>query len=201
VSDGSPERRTLVLVAGRAGTGKTEFAKLIARELRWPVLDKDTLTRPLLESLNGLRTGNPHDRESSVYLQELRHLEYESLMDAALEILENGSSVVATAPFLREVTSSEWIEDIRFEADVRSADCVVVWIESDVESMRSRLTSRNAARDSWKLEHWADYLKQLEQTPEPVTPFVTVENSIGAPISLAAQTQELVRRIAGPSDG
>lgn len=42
---------TLLLIGGYAGCGKTELAGALARAMRWALLDKDTLTRPLLEAL------------------------------------------------------------------------------------------------------------------------------------------------------
>jgi predicted kinase len=41
--------RTLVMMAGLPGTGKTTIALVLGRRLRWPVCDKDTLKSPLLD--------------------------------------------------------------------------------------------------------------------------------------------------------
>lgn len=42
---------TLAVVAGYAGSGKSEAGKLLASATGWAVLDKDTISRPMTESL------------------------------------------------------------------------------------------------------------------------------------------------------
>ena len=72
---------TLVVVAGHAGSGKTELAKILACRTRWALLDKDTLTRPLVEAHAALLCGDPDDRHTATYLQTIRPLEYRILLD------------------------------------------------------------------------------------------------------------------------
>jgi dephospho-CoA kinase len=40
----------MVVVAGYPGSGKTECGKFISSKTGWPLLDKDTLTRPLVDN-------------------------------------------------------------------------------------------------------------------------------------------------------
>lgn len=54
----------LIIVAGHAGSGKTEFSGRISQQLSLPLLDKDTLTRAFVEVLANSLTGDPQDRQS-----------------------------------------------------------------------------------------------------------------------------------------
>ncbi|MET0415024.1 MAG: hypothetical protein ABW022_03255 [Actinoplanes sp.] len=40
----------VVLIGGYAGSGKSELGRIIARETGWPMIDKDTITRPVVEA-------------------------------------------------------------------------------------------------------------------------------------------------------
>lgn len=63
---------TLILVAGYAGSGKSEAGKLLAAATGWAMLDKDTISRPMTERLLTALGGDPDDRHSSSYLEQVR---------------------------------------------------------------------------------------------------------------------------------
>ncbi|MFG2230818.1 AAA family ATPase [Streptomyces sp. NPDC048723] len=181
----------LVLVAGFAGSGKSEAGKMMSQATGWPLLDKDTLTRPLTESLLSHLNGDPDDRQSSVYAENVRPLEYESLMKACWENLECGVPVVAVAPFLGEVVDDQWYARTRRHCSRLGAGLEVVWVDSDASSMRERLTSRNAARDTWKLANWRQYLGSISLERRPVGEFHFVDNRITAMTPLAEQVESV----------
>ncbi|WP_433498120.1 hypothetical protein ACQP1K_24945 [Sphaerimonospora sp. CA-214678] len=54
---------------------------------------------------------------------------------------------------------------------------------------------RGAARDAWKLANWEQYVAGLTTEASPATAHVTVDNRLGAVISLADQTRETLKRI------
>lgn len=58
---------TLVIFAGYAGSGKSTFATMLEEHLRWPIVDKDTLSQPFVDALNAVLTGDKHDRTSYTY--------------------------------------------------------------------------------------------------------------------------------------
>src|SRR5262249_62290760 len=97
-----PSTPHVLLIGGYAGSGKTELGRVLIRETGWPMLDKDTLTRPVAEVALEVLGQSPNDRESEVYLSKIRPREYEALMAAAHENVECGNSAIVTAPFLRE---------------------------------------------------------------------------------------------------
>ncbi len=77
----------LILFAGHAGTGKTSLAKkalpLIAERTGedFFFLDKDTVYGAFSSHMMGLLTGDPDDRDSPTYLQNIRDQEYAGLID------------------------------------------------------------------------------------------------------------------------
>lgn len=180
---------TLALVAGYAGSGKSEAGKLLSAATGWAMLDKDTISRPLTERLLQAMGSDPDDRHSPTYLDHARPLEYECLMKAAWENLECGISVVLVAPFLSEAADSQWTGRVMRRCRRLGARFETLWVDSDAESMRERLISRNASRDTWKLAHWATYAGGIDLDLRPVTPHHLIDNRITASRPLAEQVE------------
>lgn len=179
----------IVLVAGFAGSGKTEVAKVLAREFGWALIDKDTLTRPLLEEAAKVVCGDPDDRQSETYIDVLRPREYECLMDTVMEVVRHGCSVVVTAPFLKEVADAAWCEEFEFEATFVDSTVHWVWVSADLPTMRSRLTNRRANRDRWKLANWHSYAEFVDPELRPaVDGFHVVENHDGTSLAVVVET-------------
>jgi len=184
----------LVLVGGYAGTGKTELGRMIARLTGWAMLDKDTTTRPVVEAALETLGLPPSDREGDAYLNVIRPAEYEALMNSVTENIECGVSVVATAPFVRELKDKAWLDKLDAQCQALPADLTIVWVACDGESMRSYLKHRGAARDSWKLSHWDDYTASIDLGYQPPHDHVRIDNSLGSR-PLHDQARELVERI------
>ncbi|MFD9290054.1 AAA family ATPase [Streptomyces sp. NPDC060030] len=190
---------TLALVAGYAGSGKSEAGKLLAAATGWAMLDKDTISRPMTERLLTALDGDPNDRHSATYLEHARPLEYECLMKVVWENLECGTSVVAVAPFLAESADEQWTSRVARRCRRAGARFETLWVDSDLESMRDRLISRNAARDTWKLTHWPTYTNGIDVELRPVTPHHVVDNRISASRPLAEQVESIAQRLLGDS--
>lgn len=199
VSDGAsdPARPSLALVGGYAGSGKSEFARSLSTVTSWAFLDKDTISRPLVESLLKCVGHDPNDRESETYLEQIRPQEYRSLMDSAFEQLSCGLSTIATAPFLRELADRRWLDRLDSRCATSGVELVVVWVSCDLESMYDYLWSRGAARDSWKLNNWAEYSAGVNIDFRPaVARFYVADNSRDATVSITDQARALALRVA-----
>ncbi|MGW0195881.1 AAA family ATPase [Nonomuraea sp. NPDC003201] len=191
---GSP-KPILTLVGGYAGSGKTEFSRFLSDITGWAFLDKDSLTRAMVERLLISLGGDPHDRHTELYLSEVRPLEYRCLMETAFDNLKVGTSAILSAPFIAELADPDWVCRLTNRCAARGIDVAVVWVRCDAESMHEYIEFRGAARDAWKLNNWESYVSGLNTESSPSTAHITVDNRLGAAISLADQTRETLKRI------
>ncbi|MFF2819648.1 AAA family ATPase [Kitasatospora cineracea] len=192
---GDPHRPVVVLVGGYAGSGKTEFARFLTQLTGWPLLDKDPLTRPLVERLLVALGGDPNDRNSNLYREQVRGIEYDCLMQAAWANITCGISSVLSAPFISEMTSAEWMQRLTNRCTALGVDVAPIWVQCDPESMREYITFRSAARDAWKLQRWDEYIGGIDTELRPAVPHLVVDNRLGAAISLADQARLAIREV------
>lgn len=151
-----------IVFTGHAGAGKTTLSKRVLPLLHaatgenFTFLDKDTLYGQYSARVMERLTGDPHDRDSPVFLSTLREPEYTGLMATARENLELGVNVIACAPFSQEVKSKKLLDPVAMGlgTDVRVS---VVWVLLSEEKARARIVERAHERDRWKLAHWDAY--------------------------------------------
>lgn len=186
----------VLLIGGYAGSGKTELGRIIARETGWSMLDKDTLTRPVVEAALELLGLSPHDRESESYLSDVRPREYEALMNAMTENVQCGNSAIVTAPFIKEFKDLAWLNRIQASCDDMKAIMSVVWVYCDASTMNTYIRHRGAARDASKLENWAKYLDVIDVQFRPPVPHAVIDNSASG-VPLQVQARKLVADITG----
>jgi len=189
----SPGRRLAAkpqsfLIGGYAGSGKTELGRILARLTGWPILDKDTTTRPVVETALEVRGLPPYDRESDTYVSVIRPREYEALMDTALENAACGVSSLVTAPFLHEFADPAWIERARTQLEACGVAMSLVWVNSDAPTMQTYLRRRGAARDSAKLADWDGYLSKIDlEFRPPVDHFMVYNSTSSQPLHKQAE--------------
>jgi predicted kinase len=186
----------VLLIGGYAGSGKTEFGRVLARETGWPMLDKDTLTRPVVEAALEFIGCSPNDRESEQYLNLIRPREYEALSNAMTENVQCGNSAIITAPFIREFRDTAWIERMRESCESLNARLTIVWVYCDSDTMLTYLRQRGAARDATKLENWKTYSESIDISFRPPVPHFVVDNSYGGS-SLKTQARQLIASTVG----
>lgn len=184
------------LIGGYAGSGKTELGRILARATGWAMLDKDTLTRPVVEAALEILGLSPNDRESERYLSKIRPREYEALINALTENVQCGSSAIVTAPFIREFKDEAWLKRIAATCADMNAALTVVWVYCDPATMHTYIRHRGAARDASKLENWASYLDAIDIDFRPPVPHTVIDNSASG-VPLQAQARELISRVSG----
>lgn len=193
-SDVRLRKPNVVLVGGYPGSGKTELGRILARETGWPMLDKDTLTRPVVEAALEFLGHSPNDRESDEYLSRVRPREYEALAAAANENVRCGNSVIVTAPFIREFNDEAWIKRIQATYADLGAKVVLVWMFCDKDVMHTYVRGRGAARDAAKLANWSDYIAAIDTDFRPPVPHHVIDNcASGHP--LQQQAKELLAEL------
>ena len=62
------------------------------------------------------------------------------------------------APFTEEIRDLNYINNLKAKLRVKDARLVVVWVETSIEVCRQRMIARNSDRDTWKLDHWEEYI-------------------------------------------
>ncbi|MGV9668377.1 GntR family transcriptional regulator [Nocardia niigatensis] len=191
-----PARPRVVYIGGYAGSGKTEVGRTLARETGWAMLDKDTLTRHVVDAALVQLGSTIADRESKTYMEVVRPAEYQCLEAAVAENISCGVSAIATAPYLREITNRAWLERTAATLSSMGAEMSVIWIRCSAESMRSYIERRGAARDTHKLAHWDQYLQGVDTEFVPPWPHTLIQNDpTDEPIQ--AQVKNFLRSLEG----
>jgi predicted kinase len=193
-AEAARKRPQVLLIGGYAGAGKTELGRVFTRLTGWAILDKDTTTRPVVEAALDRLGTSPHDRESDTYLSIIRPAEYQALLAAVVENVQCGASVVATAPFLRELHDGAWCDLVSTTMGALEADLHTIWVRCDADSMHTYLTHRGASRDAAKLADWENYLQGVDLQYQPLMPHHIIDNSAGAR-PLREQAAELLSLI------
>ena len=150
-------KKRMILVTSPPASGKTYVSQQLAKELPNIVyLDKDALI-PL--SIQIFKVAGQEFNRSSVFFEEnIRNYEYIAILDIAFEALKYSDLVLINAPFTREIRDNEYIKNLRAKLSEFDAELVVIWIETDIEVTRQRMIARNSPRDTWKVEHWDEYV-------------------------------------------
>ena len=149
--------KKLILVVSPPACGKTFISKKLAENLKHVVyLDKDTLV-PLSNVVFDC-ANQERNRSSEFFEKYIRNVEYDVTMDFALEALKYEDCVLINAPFTREIRDNVFMKDLRNRLKEQDCGLYVVWVETKLEICRQRMISRNSPRDTWKLEHWDEYI-------------------------------------------
>ena len=152
--------KRLILVTSPPASGKTYISKQLAKKLKHVVyLDKDTLivlSRQIFAVAN-----QEYNRSSDFFEKNIRDYEYDALVALALEALEYDDIVLINAPFTREIRDEKYMTDLKAKLALKNAKLTIIWVKTDIEVCRQRMISRNSDRDTWKLEHWDEYISGI----------------------------------------
>ena len=167
----------LILVTSPPACGKTYISKQLAKALTNCVyLDKDTL---IVLSKQIFKVANEeYNRSSDFFQREIRDYEYYAILDIAMEALDYNDTVLINAPFTDEIRDEKWLNHLRARLAKKDADLKVVWVNTSKEVCHERMIRRNSDRDTWKLEHWDEYINsQNFNPPSHIEDLIIFQNS------------------------
>lgn len=155
--------KKLILVTSPPACGKTYVSMKLAENLDHVVyLDKDTLIT--LSKQIFLVANEEYNRSSEFFEKYIRNEEYECVLDLAFEALRYENLVLINAPFTREVRDLPYIHELQNKLAAINAELVVVWVKTDPQICKQRMIDRNSDRDTWKIEHWDEYIAKCNFT-------------------------------------
>lgn len=175
--------KRLILVTSPPACGKTYISKKLAENLKHVVyLDKDTLIG--LSNVIFDVAGEERNRSSQFFEDNIRNPEYEVVVALALEALIYDDIVLINAPFTREVRDTEYMNNLKDKLIKYNTKLTVVWVQTSPEVCRQRMIERNSDRDTWKIEHWDEYMATRDfsipeniDDPSVVDDFLIFKNS------------------------
>jgi len=183
----------VIVVCGVPASGKTTFARDLARHLRWPLLDLDTLTNPLFEYAGGeflvdVPTAHATARAS------VNDIRYGCLFDTAAENLALGVSVIMVAPFTSERTFPEAWARLVHRLGVAESHVHLAWLDTPPAAVVERMHQRGAARDIEKAKEAHRFL-----TPDVTRPPAVAHIRVDGMLSPEAQVNQFTSRLTSRS--
>ena len=133
--------KQLIRVTSPPACGKTFISKMLAKNLKNIVyLDKDTLIG--LSNVIFDVAGEERNRSSDFFEKHIRNVEYDVIVNLALEALVYADTVLINAPFTREVRNNEYMLSLKEKLRALGAILTVVWVQTDLEVCRQRMIDR-----------------------------------------------------------
>lgn len=152
--------KRLILVTSPPACGKTYISKKLAENLKHVVyLDKDSLI--VLSKQIFVVAREEVNRSSPFFEKHIRDFEYDAIIAIAMEALEYDDIVLINAPFTREVRDKNYMSHLRERLIDKKARLTIIWVQTEVEIVRQRMIERNSDRDTWKIQHWDEYVKGI----------------------------------------
>ena len=153
-------RKKLVLVASPPACGKTYISKLIAKQIGGIVyLDKDDLAPIVRRAFN--LASEPLNMDGEFYVNNIRQVEYETILNIAFSTLEFNDFVLLNAPFGKEIRDNNFIRSLKEKANKLNSDLILIWVYAPKEVVYERMKKRASDRDLLKIKKWQEYSSKI----------------------------------------
>ncbi len=130
------KNKTLILVAGYPGSGKTYLAQRLAKKVQVVYVDKDEIDDVFCAS-----------RISPEY-QKFKPYVHKIMYAVASMNLKLGNSVILDAPYARRyMGNQEWLKFIKNFTKKYKATIKVIWCEAPAHIRKARILKRGHNRD------------------------------------------------------
>jgi hypothetical protein len=63
----------------------------------------------------------------------------------------------------------------------------LIWVRSDADTLRHRLTARGSGRDTGKLDDFAAFTARMRLDDPPAVPHIVIDNRLTSPMPLQDQ--------------
>lgn len=156
--------KKFILVAGLPACGKTFVAERLAKNINNCVyLDKDDLGNLLRQAC--VLNEQVLDYDGTFYQNNLRSVEYDTILSIALSALRFNDIVILNAPFLKEMRDFVYMQNLKEKVNSLGAELTLIWVVAPDSVMYERMKKRNSPRDKLKLENWSEYIKSIDYSP------------------------------------
>lgn len=167
-------KRSLAIVCGNAGVGKTTYGMRLARERKALLLDIDTVSEDLVRAGLLAMGHDPNDRDSPRYKEVFRDAIHDTLFSIAADNLDHLACVIV-APFTKERRDPTFKGRIEAQLDT-TLEVFYLWCDESLR--RRRIEVRGNPRDRAKLEAWDTYSEAGRDPAPPPFDHVFVNTSV-----------------------
>lgn len=157
-------------VAGLAGSGKSYYSRMLAKELDLKIIDFDDNFNEFIKS----HKSEYEELGSEKFLANYAGQRYKDLINRAVVQLKLNKSVVIAAPFSKQMADQRlWDELI---APIKSFDAnpTLYWVVINDELRKKRLISRGEKRDEEKIKKIDQYIATSPALP-PVVEHIQIQ--------------------------
>lgn len=163
----------LIVFLGFPGSGKTYFAKQLAKKLQAVTLNSDALRIAMFKTPENIEVIRQNDN-ARLYVDVFGAMDY-----AAYQVLKAGHSVIYDA----QQTKRENRHNIESIASESGALPILVWVKTSRETALRRGQERDASNDSHqytaeKMAYLIDRFESVTDMPEPTENTIEISGEV-----------------------